>query len=428
MDRESSETDVPSNAIFGLPLNSKSYEISGWRRRCVVAIPVRDEEQRLPACLSALAGQHDRRGRPVAPESFGIVVFANNCRDRSADLARSLGGQFSLPLRVVEASLPPTKAHAGSARRRAMDVAEAWLGEERGRDSVIMTTDADSRVPADWIATNLAAIDAGTDAVLGDIALDEEGDLLPPALHRRGELESAYEALLTELSALLDPLDYNPWPHHATISAASIAITRDAYLAVGGLPRVPLGEDKALVAELVRLDRKIRFCPEIRVITSGRVEGRAPGGVADTLRLRSKDPDAFCDELVEPFRVAIKRAKWRGRLRWLRRAGKLVGNGAWARELGIPASAAQRICQAPSFGSAWSAVEYKSPLFLRRLLKPAELPDQISGARRALARLRKGALAMREHVESEVVMPFRSMHSHSLTHRGDEQVCGLFAG
>ena len=164
------------------------------------------------------------------------------------------------------------------------------------------------------------------------------------------------------------------------------------------------------------------------MITSGRVEGRAPGGVADTLRLRSKDPDAFCDELVEPFRVAIKRAKWRGRLRWLRRAGKLVGNGAWARELGIPASAAQRICQAPSFGSAWSAVEYKSPLFLRRLLKPAELPDQISGARRALARLRKGALAMREHVESEVVMPFRSMHSHSLTHRGDEQVCGLFAG
>ena len=263
-------------------------------------------------------------------------MFANNCRDRSAELARALGAEFSLPLRVVEASLPPAKAHAGNARRRAMDVAEAWLGEERVRDGVILTTDADSRVPADWIATNLAAIDAGADAVLGDIALDEEGDLLPPALHRRGGLESAYEALLTELSALLDPLDHNPWPHHATISGASIAITRDAYLAVGGLPRVPLGEDKALVAELVRLDRKICFCPEIQVITSGRVEGRAPGGVADTLRLRSNDPDAFCDELLEPFRIAIKRAKWRGRLRWLRRAGKLVGNGAWARSWAFP--------------------------------------------------------------------------------------------
>src|SRR5271170_1237724 len=145
MDHEFSETDVLSNAIFEPLLSSTSYDSPGWRRRCVVAIPVRDEEQRLPACLGALAGQRDRRGRPVAPDSFGIVVFANNCRDRSADLARSLGGQFSLPLRVVEASLPPTKAHAGSARRRAMDVAEAWLGEERGRDSVIMTTDADSR-------------------------------------------------------------------------------------------------------------------------------------------------------------------------------------------------------------------------------------------------------------------------------------------
>jgi hypothetical protein len=240
MDREFSETDDLFNEIFEPFLASPSQECSDYRRRCVVAIPVKDEEQRLPACLSALANQRNRDGRPVIPGSFGIVVFANNCRDRSASLARSLGAELSLPVRVVEASLPPAAAHAGIARRAAMDIAEAWLGEENAHKGVILTTDADSRVSADWIATNLAAIDAGADAVLGDIALDEEGDLLPPALHRRGELESAYEALLTELSALLDPLDHNPWPHHATISAATIAITRDAYLAVGGLPRVPI--------------------------------------------------------------------------------------------------------------------------------------------------------------------------------------------
>lgn len=394
MDGELFETADLSHAIEP-PLLSPTLRSSGCHRRCVVAIPVRDEAQRLPACLSALAAQRDRRGRSLPSGSFGVVVFANNCRDRSADLARSLGGQLSLPLRVVEASLPPARAHAGSARRGAMDAANAWLGEERVHDGVILTTDADSRVSADWIAANLAAIDAGTDAVLGGIGLDEEGDLLPAALHRRGELEGEYEALLTELSALLDPLDHNPWPHHATISGASIAIKCDAYLAVGGLPRVPLGEDKALVGELLRHDRKIRFCPEVRVITSGRLEGRAPGGVADTLRLRSNDPDAFCDDLLEPFRVAIRRAKWRGRLRRLRRAGKLVGAGAWARELGIPETDAQRICRAPSFGAAWSAVEYESPLFPRRLLTPAELPDQISGARRALARLRNSIPATR---------------------------------
>jgi Glycosyltransferase like family 2 len=426
MDREFSSADDLSNKIFD-PSISYSTNAHFIHRRFIVAIPVRDEEQRLPLCLSALARQRDRRGEPLDRACFGVVVFANNCKDRSADLARSLGERLSLPVRVVEASLPPAEAHAGSARRAAMDIAEAWLGEERVSDGVILTTDADSRVSEDWISNNLAAIDAGADAVLGGIALDEEGDLLPEALHRRGLLESAYEGLLIELSALLDPLAHNPWPHHATISGASIAVTREAYLRVGGLPRVPLGEDKAFVAELVRHDAKIRFCPEVRVTTSGRLDGRAPGGVADTLRLRSNDPAAYCDELLEPFRVAIKRAKWRGRLRRAWCAGKLDGNGAWARALGIPAADAKRICRAPSFGAAWSAIEYRSPLFARRLLTPAELPSQISGARRALERLRQSRLSARQHVESEIGVPVGPLNLRSVADRADEEVCSLVA-
>jgi GT2 family glycosyltransferase len=428
MDSEHSNTGDLFNKLFDPHLSSSSNQRFSYARRCVVAIPVRDEEQRLSACLTALAVQRDRHGKPLDPGCFGIVVFANNCRDQSADLARSLGTRLSLPLRVVEASLPLGAAHAGNARRAAMDIAEAWLDEVRVADGVILTTDADSRVSADWLSKNLSAIDAGADAVLGGIALDEEGDLLPEAVHRRGRLESAYEALLIELSALLDPLDHNPWPHHATISGASIAVTREAYLRVGGLPRVPLGEDKALIAELIRHDSKIRFCPEVRVTTSGRLDGRAPGGVADTLRLRSNDPAAFCDELLEPFRVAIKRAKWRGRLRRLRSAGKLDGKGAWARELGIPASEIRRICRAPSFGAAWSAMEYQSPLFARRLLTPSDLPDQISGARRAVARLRKGRLSAREHVEPEVGVPVCSLNLRGVADGAEKEACGLVAG
>ena len=117
---------------------------------------------------------------------------------------------------------------------------------------------------------------------------------------------------MTEIAALLDPLDYNPWPHHATISGATLAVTRDAYRRVGGLPSVPLGEDKAFVAKLSRYDARIRFCPRVEVTTSGRVYGRAPGGVADTLRLRSETPDAFCDEALEPLPVAIMRRQMAG--------------------------------------------------------------------------------------------------------------------
>ena len=129
---------------------------------------------------------------------------------------------------------------------------------------MILTTDADSQVPPDWIANNLAAIDAGADAVLGRVVLDEEGDLLPQALHHRGLLESVYEALLTELSALLDPVDYNPWPHHATISGATLAVTSEAYRQVGGLPCVPLGEDKALLRSSRALTPEFDFAPTLR--------------------------------------------------------------------------------------------------------------------------------------------------------------------
>ena len=226
-----------------------------------------------------------------------------------------------------------------------MDIAEAWLVEGGERDGVILTTDADSQVAPNWIAENLAAFEAGAEAVLGRIDLDGEGKFLPEALHRRGELEDAYERLLTELSWLLDPLEHNPWPHHATISGASLGITRTAYCRVGRLPRVPLGEDKALIALLSRQDARIRYCPTVHVITSGRTNGRAPGGVADTLAIRSREPEAFCDDALEPFRTAFARASWRGRLRRLHGAGRLALDQDWAAKLGISAGDVNDIMQ-----------------------------------------------------------------------------------
>ena len=210
----------------------------------VVAIPVKDEEERLPACLRALTHQLDRSGRPIPPALVRVAVFANNCTDRSASLARKIGAGLSLDLRVVEARLPPATAHAGAARRAAMDLAEAWLVEAGEKDCVVLTTDADSQVAPNWIAENLAAFAVGAEAVLGRIDLDDEGTRLPEALHRRGELEDTYERL-TELSWLLDPLGHDPWPHHATISGASLGVTRTAYCRVGRLPCVPVGRGQS---------------------------------------------------------------------------------------------------------------------------------------------------------------------------------------
>jgi hypothetical protein len=117
----------------------------------VVAIPVKDEDERLPACLRALAHQLDRSGQPIPPALVRVVLFANNCTDQSASLGRSLGELWSLDIRVFEAALPPGAAHAGAARRAAMDLAGTWLEEGGERDGVILTTDADSRVAPTWI-------------------------------------------------------------------------------------------------------------------------------------------------------------------------------------------------------------------------------------------------------------------------------------
>jgi cellulose synthase/poly-beta-1,6-N-acetylglucosamine synthase-like glycosyltransferase len=408
------------------PLSSLG-PVSHVRPSFVIAIPVRDEEEHLPACFRALAQQRDQLGQPIPPPLIRVAVFANNCRDQSASLARSLGKCWALDVRVVEASLPMGIAHAGAARRAAMDIAEGWLGEGGETDGVILTTDADSQVAPTWVAQNLAAFAAGAEAVLGHVDLDREGKFLPEALHRRGKLEAAYEELLTELSWLLDPIEHNPWPHHATISGASLGVTRTAYCRVGGLPRVPLGEDKALISLLSRHDARIRYCPTVHVITSARTKGRALGGVADTLRIRSMEPDAYCDEALEPFHAAFARASWRGRLRRLHGSGRLALDPDWSAELGISADEVNDIVKEPAFGAAWSVIENRSALFVRQLLRPAELPEQIAIARRLLPSLRNGDSGARQDVQPKFSISIRALDDTGRTHSFDEESGSLVA-
>jgi cellulose synthase/poly-beta-1,6-N-acetylglucosamine synthase-like glycosyltransferase len=362
---------------------TKSRRMSNARPRAIVAIPAKDEAERLPACLAALGAQIGWRGRALAASTFAVSVVANNCSDDSAEIARRASGDIRFEVRVEEAILPAAQAHAGGARRRAMDFADAWLRGMGVEDGVLLSTDADSQVAPDWIVATLDAFALGADAVLGRISLDADGELLPAALHARGKLEATYERLLAEISARLDPLDSNPWPHHSTISGASLAVTQQMYKRIGGLPSVPLGEDKALVAALRRHDADIRFSPDVCVVTSGRTHGRAPGGVADALRLRSDEPETVCDEALEPCRTAYMRALWRGRLR---RYG-FSEAATWARNLCVLDDAVAWVQAAPTFGAAWERLEGASIPLLPRRLSPSDLPRHIEIARQMLADL-----------------------------------------
>ena len=347
-----------------------------------VALPVRNERDRIVACLASLARQD---GVPVG--SYGILVFLNNCTDGTERFVDEWIANSPCPVRVLYQD--HDGATAGWARRSAMGAAAAWLAEEGAEDGVILTTDADSRVGATWIADNLACIAAGADAVAGRIALDPyEASLLPDALHARGRLEGEYEALLTEVGARLDPEPWNPWPCHWTTSGATIAVRRMVYNRVGGMPALAVGEDRAFIAAVRRYDAFVRHAPHIEVITSGRLEGRAPGGAADTMKLRCEVHDSPCDPRLEPFRLAVRRVLWRRRLRLLHLQGRLSDVKRWARPLGFTVAEAGKLASGVTFGAVFAAIEETSPALVFRPLRPVELPGQIRWARYALDALR----------------------------------------
>jgi hypothetical protein len=359
--------------------------MAGDPPRAVVAIPAKNEAEDLGRCLIALA---DQQG--IDPAAMAVIVLVNNSDDETAIRAEALANRLPFRLVVLQADLPRPMAHAGTARRLVMDLAAALLRAEHGSGGVIFTTDADTRVAPDWMAATLAAMARGADAVAGAVTVDPlDAAALTLQLRERRRHEATYEAILIEIDCLLDPIPHDPWPRHDTASGASLALSSEAYLAVGGLPVVPLGEDRALARVLVDGGWRLRHAPEVRVVTSGRLVGRAVGGAADTIRLRNEDPAAPCDPRLEPLGTAIRRAQWRGQLRRMFDGGTA---GRMAAALAVDPALVAQALHAGNFQQGWSRIEAASPMLARRGLRPGELPEHILAGLAVLLPMRARAL------------------------------------
>lgn len=255
------------------------------RRRVAIAVPAKNEEHQLAACLAALD-----RAAAGGRASVTIVVVANDCTDGTLDLLRCARLRHArLQWRAV--SLMPGYRHAGWARRLAFDAAAASL---RDPGDVIASTDADTCVAPDWIARTIDHLDAGADAIAGR-ALTRRLDraaLGAVALHRLNLLGRYYTAL-DWLRADLAPEQHDPWPRHFYEGGASIALTLEWYRRIGGAPTPPVAEDRALFAAVRAGVGRVRHPLDVRVFTSSRTEGRAPGGMADAFaRWIAQDEDA----------------------------------------------------------------------------------------------------------------------------------------
>jgi glucosyl-3-phosphoglycerate synthase len=242
--------------------------------RAVVVVPARDEEERIEACLHALAEQ-----RRMKPGSYEAIVVLDGCRDETAAMVRACASaRPGLAVHAIELAVPQG---VGRARRLGMDLACARLLGLGRPDGLIASTDADSVVAADWLACQLDLAGRGARAIGGHIELDLAESLTLSS----GALQERERRAGERMQALLahEPRRPGVSSEHHQFSGASLALTAETYRACGGLPVRAALEDEALELELKALRIPIHRSRAVQVRTSARTDGRAPRGLARDL-------------------------------------------------------------------------------------------------------------------------------------------------
>jgi hypothetical protein len=381
----------------------------------VIAIPARNEGDRIGKCLAALAIQRDRFGTPVPQGAFEVLVLANNCNDNTAEIVRLMALQLPYLVSVIEIWFPARSATAGNARRYIMNRAAERLASLPG-DGIILSTDADSVASPTWFAENMYAIDQGADCVAGYIDAEPlEFVGLGADFLARGRLEDAYLRQVAEIYARCDPRPHDPWPNHRVSSGASLAVKLSTYRAVGGLPPKAVGEDIAFTDLLDRTGFRVRHALDVSVVTSCRLDGRASGGAADTMRHRRDVPNAPCDAELEPALPTLRRAVLRGLLRKAWHEGTF--DVALRRRRQSP-EAARLITKNCCFNDAWQELCMKHPA---TRLRPSDLPRQIAIAGFILRHLR--AISSRLDAQADKCPRERSIGSAVWPQRRQQKDC-----
>jgi len=208
-----------------------------------VVIPAHNEERCLQACLRSVlaAASHPM----LNAERVAIVVVLDSCSDGS----RMIVDEFAITAMEVQARNVGIARAAGA--HALIEAGARWLA----------CTDADTTVPADWLAAQLAH---GADAVCGVVEVDDWG------LHHH-QARARYEACYTDCDG------------HSHIHGANLGVTSAAYLLAGGFPALAYHEDVHLVRALQASGAHIAWSRSVRVRTSARLDFRAPHGFGDYL-------------------------------------------------------------------------------------------------------------------------------------------------
>jgi cellulose synthase/poly-beta-1,6-N-acetylglucosamine synthase-like glycosyltransferase len=221
-----------------------------------VVIPAQNEELTIRRCLRSVLDSFSwspRGGR------VWVVVVADACTDNTVDIARVELGEDG---EVIECGV----RSPGSARRIGAAAVIQHFRQVDPRHLWIANTDADSHVPVNWLDIHLLQAENNTTVVAGIVQLDRAG-LLPG-------VQTLYDQTY-ELRA-----DGT----HGHVHGANLGVRGDAYMDAGGWSDLTVAEDHCLWRRLLQNGWSAVSIVSSSVTTSARLNGRAVGGFADTLR------------------------------------------------------------------------------------------------------------------------------------------------
>ncbi|WBO21519.1 glycosyltransferase [Sphingomonas abietis] len=270
-----------------------------------VCVPARNEAKHIATLIDALSTQ-------TIAEPVRLALCVNNSDDDTLGVAQSAAeaSDGRVVLDAIERAFPPPLAHAGSARRAAME-----LGAERiGDHGLLISTDADCRPPPAWIVANLASAAQDELIVGGRIDLDDR-EPAPPALFGLKQRFDRYWEQVRAIEDAVDPLAWDPAPRHGDHTGASLALGVALYRRASGVPLLATGEDRALVEAAIAVGGRLVHPVTVSTRVSARTVGRAADGMALEMRRWIEAIEDGRTPLVPAFDHWRERADWRRRMR-----------------------------------------------------------------------------------------------------------------
>lgn len=214
-----------------------------------VIVPAHNEEALIASCLQSL--QVAARDPALGGEAVTVVVALDRCSDGTAAICCALGVQ------VVSVDAGCVGVARAVASERALALGARWIG----------CTDADSRVPSDWLARQ---VQCGASAFCGVVAVEDWLDYPDDVRQQFVQGELARDG-------------------HPHVHGANMGFSATAYRRSGGFAPLATGEDVALIHAMHSAGLRVARLAHPRVTTSARRHARAPNGFSGFLhRLEQK--------------------------------------------------------------------------------------------------------------------------------------------